>query len=87
MTYRFSRRAKSNIDEIWDYIAADSVDAADQMVMRLVGAMEQLVQFPRSARVGLVEGTRELVIAPYRITYKIDGDLIYIISVHGKRRR
>jgi plasmid stabilization system protein ParE len=50
--------------------------------------MEQLVQFPRSARAGLVEGTRELVIAPYRITYKIDGDLIYIVSVvHGKRRR
>jgi plasmid stabilization system protein ParE len=88
VTYRLSRRAKSHLDEIWEYIAADSVDAADQTVTRLVGAIEQLVQFPRSARAGLVEGTRELVIAPYRITYKIESDLIYIVSViHGKRER
>lgn len=87
MTYRLSDMAESNLGEIWDYIATDSIKAANETALRIFAGIEQLVKFPRSARAGLVEGTRELVIAPYRITYEIKGDIIEILSVlHGKRK-
>jgi len=87
VTYRLSDMTKSNLSEIWDYIAADSISAANETALRIFAGIEQLVQFPRSARAGLVEGTRELVIAPYRITYEINDDVIEILSVvHDKRR-
>lgn len=88
MTYKLSRRADTDLLDIEEYISQDNPAAAEEVLGRIYAGIEQLVQFPRSARPGLVEGTRELVITPYRITYKIDGDLIYIVSViHGKRER
>ena len=88
MTYKVSRRAALNLVGISEYIAEDNPTAAREMMQKLWVGIEQLVKFPQSGRMGAVDGTRELVIVPYRITYRIKGDVIYIFSViHDARRQ
>jgi plasmid stabilization system protein ParE len=41
--------ADLDLDEIWDYIAADSVDAADRLIGKLFGAFEAASTEPGSA--------------------------------------
>jgi antitoxin ParD1/3/4 len=38
--------AERDLDEIWEYIAADSLDAADRFLNRLFGACEALARTP-----------------------------------------
>jgi plasmid stabilization system protein ParE len=40
--YALGRDAEIDLDEIWEYIAADSVDAADQWFEKLFDAFEAL---------------------------------------------
>jgi plasmid stabilization system protein ParE len=46
MRYRISRSADKDIDEIWHYIARDSIEAADRVEQSLHEAMEQLAAMP-----------------------------------------
>jgi toxin ParE1/3/4 len=74
---------------IFDYIEADSPQAAIAMDERIREQVELLVRFPQSGRKGRVEGTRELVISrtPYIVAYRIGGDTVGILRVlHGARR-
>jgi toxin ParE1/3/4 len=52
---------------IFDYIEADSPQAAVKVDERIQEQVEGLLQFPESGRPGRVKGTRELVIdrTPY----------------------
>lgn len=45
--YVLSADADLDLDEIWDYIAADNIDAADRWIDRLFDAFEALGQTPR----------------------------------------
>ena len=44
--YDFHPDAESDINAVWDYIAADSPEAADRTVDEIVAAIEALVPFP-----------------------------------------
>ncbi len=44
--YVLGRDAELDLDEIWEYIAADSVDAADQWIEKLFEAFEALGRTP-----------------------------------------
>jgi plasmid stabilization system protein ParE len=39
-------QAYADLDEIWEYIAADSVDAADRILEEIYEAIQSLVPFP-----------------------------------------
>lgn len=39
-------RCEQDLDEIWEYIAADSIDAADRVLNKIAEAFEQLAQTP-----------------------------------------
>ena len=39
--------AEQDLDEIWEYIAEDSVDAADRLMAKLFEAFEELARSPR----------------------------------------
>jgi len=45
--YVLSAAAALDLDDIWDYIAADSIDAADRWIGRLFDAFEALGRNPR----------------------------------------
>jgi len=45
--YVLSAAAALDLDGIWDYIAADSIDAADRWIGRLFDAFEALGRNPR----------------------------------------
>lgn len=46
MSFRLSKRAEKDIDEIWEFIARDSVDNADKVDVELHKAMKLLADFP-----------------------------------------
>jgi len=72
-----------------DYIARDNPPAADQQVVRVLAAVESLLQFPEVGRPGRREETRELVVSrtPYIVPYRLRGQFIEILRVlHGRQR-
>jgi toxin ParE1/3/4 len=89
MRLEWSSFAQSDRDAIFDYIEADSPQAAVTVDDRIRTQAETLEQFPQSGRPGRIERTRELVInrTPYIVAYRIAGDTVRILRVlHGARR-
>jgi toxin ParE1/3/4 len=79
--------AEQDRDEVWQYIAADSVAAAARMDELFSDAAAQLVDFPELGRSGKIAGTRELIPHEnYRLVYEIDGDTVWMLAlVHTAR--
>jgi toxin ParE1/3/4 len=46
--YAFHPDARDDLDEIWDYIAADNPDAADRVITDILEAIRAVVPFPHS---------------------------------------
>lgn len=84
----WSSQAEREIDEIWDYIAADNPDAADRVVLAFHAALTMLGEHPKLGRPARRGGTRELVVAgtPYLLIYRAANDTVYVLHVlHGAR--
>ncbi len=89
MRVQWSVLAQADRDAIFDYIEADSPQAAITVDNRIQAQIETLAQFSQTGRLGRVEGTRELVIlrTPYIAAYRIVGDTLRILRVlHGARQ-
>ena len=89
MRLEWSIFAQADRDAIFDYIEADSPQAAIMVDDRIRVQVEGLVQFPESGRLGRAEGTRELVIqrTPYIAAYRIAGNTVRILRVlHGAQQ-
>lgn len=44
--YDFHPEARFDLDEIWEFIRADSLDAADRVIAEILAAIDPLVSFP-----------------------------------------
>jgi plasmid stabilization system protein ParE len=44
--YDFHPEARPDLDEIWEFIRADSLDAADRLVEEILSKIRALVHFP-----------------------------------------
>lgn len=89
MILEWSLYAIDDRTAIFDYIEADSPEAAVMIDDRIEAAAEKLEQFPEMGRSGRIEGTRELVIpgTPYIAAYRILGRTVRILRVlHGAQR-
>lgn len=90
MHVRFSRRARSDLRSIADYIAERNPRAAERAIDKILLAILHLETFPLLGRPGRLEGTRELVTRalPVIVVYEIADD--YHINVervlHAKRQ-
>lgn len=88
---KIARQAETDLAEIWTYIAADSVDNANQFILKLERRMKTLESSPR--RCSLISenellGTqyRHLVVKKYRTVFRISDDTVYILRIiHGAR--
>ncbi|MDO9270883.1 MAG: type II toxin-antitoxin system RelE/ParE family toxin [Methylobacter sp.] len=85
----WSPLAIDRVAEISQYIAQDSLNAAQKWVDSIFQVVERLEQFPRSGRIVpeiRQEDFREIIHGNYRIIYKIEGERISILTVrHGKQ--
>jgi toxin ParE1/3/4 len=83
-------RALRELKQLHKHISRDSVMRANDMVARILRRTQQLSEFPRSGRrvpeFGF-ENLREVVEPPYRIIYRIKGELVEVASVlHSSRK-
>ncbi|MCH7702324.1 MAG: type II toxin-antitoxin system RelE/ParE family toxin, partial [Planctomycetes bacterium] len=52
--YRLSRQARSDLDDIWLYIAPDSLTAADRLIDALLAKKERLIELLQEKRTALI---------------------------------
>ena len=84
----WSPRALRVLFDIYDYIVADSPDAAARVVSRIRAAVNLLKTQPLLGRAAETRGRRELVIDQYVLTYRITRNTVRILTIeHGARRR
>lgn len=84
--------AARDLDDIIDWISQDNPHAAARVADRIRAKIERFAVSGLShiGRPGLLEGTRELVEAPYIIVYSVDqpNELIDVLAIfHGARNR
>jgi len=81
--------AHRRINEIADYIASDSLLAAEKWVNSIYDSVKRLEDFPKSGRVVPEVGKqyiREIFWGNYRIIYRIGKEAINILTVrHGEQ--
>jgi len=82
-----------DVDEILDYVAVTrGPDAAESLYLKLVRRINSLSQFPKRARVAPelrrvgIREYRELIVSPYRILFRIRGEVVAILGVFDGRR-
>ncbi len=84
------RRTKTkDLDEIWEYVAADSLDAADRVCQEIYEAIGALVPFPRQGHNRSDLTSRPLRfqrVRDYLIAYIPEEKPLVVIAVlHGRR--
>jgi plasmid stabilization system protein ParE len=81
--------ARGDLDEIWDNIAADNLDAADRVITEILEAIRAVVPFPHSGhrRPDLTaRPLRFLIVREFLIAYAPDEKPLWVIAVmHGHR--
>ena len=82
-------QAIRDLEEIWEYIAADSIEAADRVREEIYGAIKSLVAFPYvgHSRPDLTTSPlRFQMVRDYVIAYAADEKPLAIIAIlHGRR--
>lgn len=86
MIIRWFRRAEDDLDALFTYVSRDSIAVAEKEVKRVTDAVMGLVKHPAIGRPGRVAGTRELIVKPYIIAYRIKSETTQILRVlHSSR--
>jgi toxin ParE1/3/4 len=86
--YRLTRRARRDIAELWEYIARDSEQNADDFLSELIQRFSMLGQNPRAGRQrdDIRPGIRGFPFGDYEILYRIGPPGVRISDVvHGRR--
>lgn len=88
--YSLTPQARLDLISIWEFIARDSIDAADRVAEKLANAFRSLAQFPRKGhRRTDLHATGELRFWPvgaYVIVYSCESKPIVIVRIiHGAR--
>jgi toxin ParE1/3/4 len=80
--------AEADLEDIWNYIAADNSVAAERVLRRINEAEMRLLEHPRigQERPDLRPGLRHWPVGNYLIIYRIDPGAITVVRVlHGSR--
>ena len=85
----WSEPALADLDAIADYIALENPVAASELVKRIFGHIEQLVDHPESESRPQELGKsryRQIVEPPCRVFYRYDGHKVFILHVMRSER-
>ena len=87
--YDFHPEARFDLDEIWEFIRADNLDAADRLIAEILGAIDALVPFPGRGhrRPDLTSRPlRFILVHEYLIAYAPEEKPVWVVAVmHGRR--
>jgi plasmid stabilization system protein ParE len=87
--YAFHPEARVDLDEIWEFIRADNLDAADRVIAEILSAISKAVSFPNQGlkRPDLTQRPlRFLLVREYLIAYAPDEKPLWVVAVlHGRR--
>lgn len=86
---RWAPAAADDLEHIHDFISADSVNYADLFVAEVLDLVANLSQFPRLGRIVPEVASpdiRELLKGAYRIAYKVEDELVTILTIHHGAR-
>ena len=87
--FRLSREAEADLDEIWQYIAQDNLDAAERVLEELENAFRSLARMPHMGhrRTDVTKGDVLFWdVRPYVIVYQPEARPLDIVAVlHGRR--
>ena len=87
MALRWTPTALRDLESLYDYISEDNATAAGAMLESILAGIAALQRHPEMGRTGRVGGTRELVVAPCVIAYRMRRTAIEVLAiVHGARR-
>jgi len=83
MKIRYRLDAIADFAQIHSHIAEDNPAAARLIIGRIEHSITRLTRFPESGRIGVVTGTRELVVPglPYIVVYLIVEKFIDFVAV------
>ncbi len=88
----WSRVAERDLVSIIKYIHSDSPVAAKDNLKKIKTSASKLNSFPQRGRIipelqenGILQ-YRELIVAPWRIIYRISDSNVYVLSVIDSRR-
>jgi addiction module RelE/StbE family toxin len=84
---RWTPTALRDLESLHTYIFEDQPGAADATVDNILAGIRALAQHPEMGRSARVRGTRELVISPFLVAYKVKNGAVEIVAIiHGARR-
>ena len=87
MTVRWTQAALRDLESLHDYIVQDSESAAASTVDRVLAGIDALANHPEMGHKGRIAGTRELVLAPFVVAYRIKHATVEIAAIiHAARR-
>jgi toxin ParE1/3/4 len=90
MIVRWTEAAVRDLEEMHAFIARaqNRPEVADRTVDSIMNAVETAARFPESGRAGTrVKDTRELILAPWLVIYRIRHEAVEVLSViHGSRK-
>ena len=84
----WSQESQRDLDRLYQFLAVNSVRAAERALTSISSAPDQLLQFPRmGGRVEPVDAgeVRRLIIGQYELRYEIQGELIRVLRVFHTR--
>ena len=82
--YILSPDADQDLTDIWDYVAADSIDAADRWIKKLFDAFESLAQHPQLGHKREDLTPHSVLFWPvgsYLIIYRLTPSALQIVAV------
>jgi plasmid stabilization system protein ParE len=86
--YSFHPEAFADLKEIWDFIAQESVDAADRVLDEIERAIDMLVNNPHAGHLRPDLNARTLrfwLVRSYLIAYAAENPLLIVGILHGRR--
>lgn len=88
-TFVLHPEAYADLTEIWEYIAADNLEAADRVLEEIHEVMKSLVRFPNRGHARPELTSRPLrfqVVRDYVIAYAPDEEPLIVLAIlHGRR--
>jgi len=86
--FRLARRALGDLQEIWDFISEDNLDAADRVMEDFYRAFGQLAETPGMGHRRADLTNRDVLFWPvysYLIVYRHSDPLSIVRVFHGRR--
>lgn len=80
----WTNEALSKLLEIEEYISIDNINRAEKFIDFLIEKVESIKDYPKRGRIIPelnIDNIREIIVKNYRIIYKIDKNIITILTV------